>query len=76
LTPDELRARGITVDANNYDVFEYTFVFAFEGQTVSVPYPVIIDRRTHEVVKAPAVTPYECRRCRSIRVRRGFSRPS
>ncbi len=58
LTPDELRARGITVDANNYDVFEYTFVFAFQGQTVSVPYPVIIDRRTHEVIKAPDVTPY------------------
>ena len=58
LTPDELRARGITVDANNYDVYEYTFIFAINGQTVSVPYPVIIDKRTHEVVKAPSVDPY------------------
>jgi hypothetical protein len=59
LTPDELRARGITVDSTNYDVFEYTFIFAFQGQTVSVPYPVIIDKRTHEVIKAPAVDPYD-----------------
>jgi hypothetical protein len=58
LTPDELRARGITVDSTNYDVFEYTFIFAFQGQTVSVPYPVIIDKRTHEVIRAPAVDPY------------------
>jgi hypothetical protein len=59
LTPDELRARGITVDSTNYDVFEYTFVFAFHGDTVSVPYPVIIDKRTHEVIKAPASDPYD-----------------
>ncbi|MEA2163765.1 MAG: large repetitive protein [Thermoanaerobaculia bacterium] len=58
LTPDELRARGITVDANNYDVYEYTFIFAFHGETVSVPYPVIIDKRTHEVITPPASDPY------------------
>jgi len=58
LTPDELRARGITVDANNFDVYEYTFLFAINGQTVTVPYPVIIDKRSHEVVSAPAVDPY------------------
>ena len=58
LTPDELRARGITIDANNYDVYEYTFVFAFHGETVSVPYPVIIDKRTHEVITPPASDPY------------------
>ena len=58
LTPDELRARGITVDANNFDVYEYTFLFAVNGQTVSVPYPVIIDKRTHEVINQPATDPY------------------
>src|SRR4051794_8942191 len=57
LTPDELRARGITVDANNYDVYEYTFLFAVNGQTVSVPYPVIIDKRTHEVINQAAADP-------------------
>ncbi|HEX3067153.1 MAG TPA: hypothetical protein VHX14_01165 [Thermoanaerobaculia bacterium] len=76
LTPDELRARGITVDANNYDVFEYTFVFAFQGQTVSVPYPVIIDRRTHEVIKAPDLTPTIFRPCRSINPRPALSHRS
>jgi hypothetical protein len=58
LTPDDLRARGITVDSTNYDVYEYTFLFAINGQTVSVPYPVIIDKRTHEAITAPAVDPY------------------
>jgi hypothetical protein len=58
LTPDELRARGITVDSNNYDVYEYTFVFAINGQTVTVPYPVIVDKRTHEVINPPSVDPY------------------
>jgi hypothetical protein len=58
LTPDELRARGITVDSNNYDVYEYTFLFAINGQTVTVPYPVIVDKRTHEIITAPAVDPY------------------
>jgi hypothetical protein len=58
LTPDELRARGITIDSNNFDVYEYTFLFAINGQTVTVPYPVIIDKRSHEIVSAPAVDPY------------------
>jgi hypothetical protein len=59
LTPDDLRARGITVDANNFDVFEYTFIFAVHGQTVTVPYPVIIDKRTHEIAGAPELDPYK-----------------
>ena len=33
-------------------------MFAIDGQTVTVPYPVIIDKRTHEVISAPAVDPY------------------
>jgi hypothetical protein len=50
LTPDELRARGITLDSRNYDVYDYNFVFTINGQQVVVPYPIIIDRRTHEAV--------------------------
>jgi len=59
LTLEELRARGITLDSNNYDVYEYTFLFAINGQTVTVPYSVIVDKRTHEIVKQPAVVPYQ-----------------
>lgn len=59
LTADELRERGIQIDSRNYEVYEYTFVFGVDGsQTVSIPYPVIIDKRTHEVVPAPAESPY------------------
>src|SRR5438067_2360638 len=55
LSVDELRARGINVDGRNFDVYEYTFIFAVkDGATVEVPYPVIVDRRTHEVIMAPA----------------------
>jgi hypothetical protein len=56
LTPEELRARGITIDARNYDVYEYTFSFLINGQIVEVPFPVIVDPRTHE---ARALTPPE-----------------
>ncbi|HEX9407114.1 MAG TPA: hypothetical protein VF975_07335, partial [Thermoanaerobaculia bacterium] len=55
LTPDELRARGINVDGRNFDVYEMTFVFGIkDGETVEVPYPIIIDKRTHEVITAPS----------------------
>jgi hypothetical protein len=50
LTPDDLRARGIALDTRNYDYYEYTFVFAINGQTVQVPYSVVVDRRTHEAL--------------------------
>jgi len=53
LTPEELRARGITVDARNYDVYEYTFSFLINGQIVEVPFPVIVDPRTHEARPLP-----------------------
>ncbi|HWW62543.1 MAG TPA: carboxypeptidase-like regulatory domain-containing protein, partial [Thermoanaerobaculia bacterium] len=59
LSPDDLRARGINIDARNYDVYDYNFVFGINGQTVVVPYPVIIDRRTHETISAPAPTEYK-----------------
>src|SRR5216684_4469364 len=53
LTPDDLRARGISIDARNYDVYDYNFIFAINGQQVEIPYPVIIDRRTHQAIRAP-----------------------
>jgi Bacterial Ig-like domain/F5/8 type C domain len=49
LTPEQIRERGIIVDARNYDVYEYTFTFLVNGETVEVPFPVIIDPRTHVV---------------------------
>ena len=58
LTPEELRARGITVDARNFDVYEYSFTFIIEGKEVVIPFPVIIDPRTHEVVRVPGEAEY------------------
>ncbi|HEX2832542.1 MAG TPA: Ig-like domain-containing protein [Thermoanaerobaculia bacterium] len=49
LSPEELRARGIPVDGRNYEVYEYTFSFIVNGEVVEIPFPVIIDPRTHEV---------------------------
>ncbi len=53
LTVEELRARGIPIDARNFDVFEYTFSFFIDGKEVDIPYPVVIDKRTREVHPAP-----------------------
>ena len=58
LTAEEIRARGISVDARNYDVYEYTFSFLVDGVTVEVPFPVIIDPRTHEVRQVPNFVPW------------------
>ena len=49
LTAAELRARGIMIDARNFDVYEYTLSFFVGNQEVLVPFPVIVDKRTHEV---------------------------
>ena len=49
LTPAELRARGIVIDDRNFEVFEYTFSFFVDGKIVEIPFPVVIDKRTHEV---------------------------
>ncbi|HET8799106.1 MAG TPA: carboxypeptidase-like regulatory domain-containing protein, partial [Thermoanaerobaculia bacterium] len=59
LTPEELRARGITIDARNYEVYEYTFTFLIDGQIVEIPFPVIVDPRTHEVRPIPKEDPYQ-----------------
>ena len=59
LTPEEIRARGISIDARNYDVFEYTFSFLVNGQIVEIPFPVIVDPRTNEVRQVPKETPYQ-----------------
>src|ERR1044071_2342533 len=59
LTADDLRARGISIDLRNYDVYDFTYTIAINGQTVVVPYRVVIDKRTHEVVQAPGQKPFE-----------------
>jgi len=51
------RAR-ISIDARNYQVFEYTFSFLINGQTVEIPFPVVVDPRTHEIIQLPDVVPY------------------
>ncbi|MGZ5474514.1 MAG: hypothetical protein ACXWG4_11180, partial [Thermoanaerobaculia bacterium] len=58
LSPEELRARGITIDARNYEVFEYTFSFFIDNQLVEIPYPVVVDKRTREVRPLPRETPW------------------
>jgi hypothetical protein len=58
LTPDDLRSRGITLDSRNYEVYDYNFIFAINGQSVQVPYSVILDKRTHEMTPAPGPGSY------------------
>src|SRR6185369_9961533 len=58
LTPEELRARGITIDERNFEVFEYTFSFFVDGKVVEIPFPVVIDKRTHEVRQVTRENPY------------------
>jgi hypothetical protein len=50
LSPEELRARGITIDSRNFDVYEYTFTFIVQGQEVKIPFPVVIDPKTHQAL--------------------------
>ncbi|HYO78098.1 MAG TPA: Ig-like domain-containing protein, partial [Thermoanaerobaculia bacterium] len=45
LTPEEMRERGILVDARNFDVYEYTFIFSVDQSEIEIPYPVIVDRQ-------------------------------
>ncbi|HUR79641.1 MAG TPA: Ig-like domain-containing protein, partial [Thermoanaerobaculia bacterium] len=52
LTPDELRERGIFIDDRNYEVYEYTFVFGVGDQQVEIPYAVIVDKRTRQIIPA------------------------
>src|SRR6266550_6588784 len=54
LSADELRARGLNLDARSFDCFSLTFVFAINGQEVTVPYDVIVDKRTHEIITPSA----------------------
>src|SRR5688572_5910106 len=58
LTPDEIRARGIVIDARNFEVYEYTLSFLLRGETIKIPFPVIIDPRTKQVQMMPIVSPY------------------
>jgi hypothetical protein len=59
LTPEEMRARGIVVDGRNYNVYEYSFTFIFDGQSIEVPFPVVVDPRTHEVIPIGKETPFK-----------------
>jgi hypothetical protein len=59
LTAEEMRARGISFDPSSYDVFEYTFSFLVDGKTVQIPYPVVINRLTHEVTPLAHESPYQ-----------------
>jgi hypothetical protein len=59
LSPDEIRARGISIDGRNFDVYEYTVLLGVQGQQVAVPFPVIVDRRTHEVIVPPSANSYQ-----------------
>ncbi|HVS32818.1 MAG TPA: Ig-like domain-containing protein [Thermoanaerobaculia bacterium] len=58
LSAEEIRARGISIDPRNYEVYEYTFSFLVNGQIVEVPFPVVIDPRTHEARPIVEETPY------------------
>ena len=58
LSAEDLRKRGILVDSSNYDVYEYTFAVVIDGKTVEIPFPVIIDPRTHEMMPVAQEKPY------------------
>src|SRR5712691_9328408 len=58
LTPDEMRARGIVVDGRNFNVYEYSFTFLVNGQSIVIPFPVMIDPRTHEVTAIGKEKPF------------------
>jgi hypothetical protein len=58
LSPEEIRARGIVIDPRNFEVYEYTLSFIFRGETVKIPFPVIIDPRTRQVQMMPIIDPY------------------
>ncbi|HJQ40768.1 MAG TPA: Ig-like domain-containing protein, partial [Thermoanaerobaculia bacterium] len=58
LSPKDLRDRGITIDSRNFDVYEYTFTFIVNGQTVTIPFPVVIDPRTHQALPVARESEY------------------
>ncbi|MFZ2491316.1 MAG: hypothetical protein WA208_07510, partial [Thermoanaerobaculia bacterium] len=66
LTPEEIRSRGIVVDARNYEVYEYTFSFLVNGETVEVPFSVIVDPRTHVVTPVVAEKPFVIPNVRNV----------
>ncbi|HEV8661233.1 MAG TPA: hypothetical protein VGS96_21725, partial [Thermoanaerobaculia bacterium] len=58
LTSEEMRSRGIVVDGRNFNVYEYSFTFLVDGQSIEVPFPVVVDRRTHEVTPIGKEKPF------------------
>ncbi len=58
LTLEEVRARGIVLDGDNYAVYEYTFSFLVDGQLVEIPFPVIVDLSNREPFPVVRETPF------------------
>ena len=57
LTPDELRARGLNLDGRNFDVYEVTMLFGIDNNnSIEIPYPIIVDKRTHEIIALPSTS--------------------
>lgn len=57
LTPEELRERGILLDPTNYDMYEFTFIFALDdGTTVEIPYEVMIDKWNRQITPVKSGT--------------------
>jgi Bacterial Ig-like domain/F5/8 type C domain len=76
LTPDELRARGITVDPRNYDGYSYSIALTVGTETVVIPYFVLVDRTTHEVITPPAADGYALPQLTSNAIPPRFEPPS
>ncbi|MHB9001120.1 MAG: Ig-like domain-containing protein, partial [Thermoanaerobaculia bacterium] len=59
LSPEELRARGISLDGRNFEVYEYTFSFNLDSsEVVTIPYLVVVDPITHDVTPLTHENPY------------------
>ena len=54
LTPEEMDAYGIVIDADNYTAWHYTVGFQIEGGTVEVPFDLMHKLSKISKAKAPA----------------------
>ena len=53
LTPDEMDAYGIVIDADNYTAWHYTVGFQIEGGTVEVPFDLLLGSQGMTVLDSP-----------------------
>ncbi len=53
LTPDEMDAYGIVIDADNYTAWHYTVGFQVEGGTVEIPFDVMLGPQGMTLLEAP-----------------------